>query len=128
MTATAMRISKPNTCLTHTSTLIKFVFVINFFTLSAWLLHPSQVTKLSCDLNNFFSITSRISTLSLTMALTKNTLVQFTQKQKQNKQIDQPTYTFNRSTYNKNALQYRRSDQKIYRFTRNSIVRKYKKK
>ena len=73
MTATAMQISKPNICLTHTNTLIKLVFVTNFFTLlcAAWLLNPSQVTKLFCDLNDFYSTTSIISTLSLTMALTE---------------------------------------------------------
>ena len=72
-TATAMRMSKPNTCLAHTSTLIKLVFVITFFTLlrAAWLLHPSQVTKFSCDFNDYRSTTSTISTLPLTMTVTK---------------------------------------------------------
>ena len=67
-TTTAMRISKPNTAPTHT-TLIKLVLVINFFTLlrAAWLLHPSQSTKTSCDLTDFSS-TPITSTSSLTMA------------------------------------------------------------
>ena len=68
-TTTAMRISKPTTGLIHSSTLIKLVLVINFFTLlrAAWLLHPSQSTKPSCDLTDFSS-TPITSTSSLTMA------------------------------------------------------------
>ena len=71
-TATAMRISKPTTGLIHSSTLIKLVLVINFFTLlrAAWLLHPSQSTKTSCDLTDFSS-TPTSSTSSLTMAPTQ---------------------------------------------------------
>ena len=69
-TATAMQINKPTT-LTHT--LIKHVLVINFFTIlgAAWLLYPSQSTKLSCDLTDPFSTTLIFSTLSLTMARTQ---------------------------------------------------------
>ena len=65
-TTIAMRISKPT--LTHTS-LSKLVFVINFFTLlgAAWLLHPSQSTKTSCDITNFSS-PPIFSIFSLTMA------------------------------------------------------------
>ena len=61
-----MRISKPT--LTHTS-LNKLVFVINFFTLlrAAWLLHPSQSTKTSCDITDFSS-TPIFPTIFLTMA------------------------------------------------------------
>ena len=68
-----MQINKPNTCLTHTSILIKLVFVISLFTLlrAAWLLHPSQVTKYSRALNNYHSTTSTNSTFSLTMVVTK---------------------------------------------------------
>ena len=71
-TTTAMRISKPNTAPTHT-TLIKLVLVINFFTLlrAAWLLHPSQSTKTSCDLTDFSS-TPTSSSSSLTMAPTQS--------------------------------------------------------
>ena len=74
---TEMRLSKPNTRLTHTNTYSKqtLIFVSTFFTLlcAAWLLHPSQVTTYSRALNNYHSTTSMISTLSaLTMAVTKS--------------------------------------------------------
>ena len=72
-TTTAIRISKPTTGLIHSSTLIKLVLVINFFTLlrAAWLLHPSQSTKTSCDLTDFSS-TPISSTSSITMAPTQS--------------------------------------------------------
>ena len=70
-TKTAMRISKPTTEQTHSRTLLKLAFVINFFTLlrAAWLLPPSQSTKTSRDLTDFSS-TPIPSISSLTMAPT----------------------------------------------------------
>ena len=73
----AMRLSKPNTSLTHTSTYSKqvLVFVITLFTLlrAAWLLHSSQVTKYSRAPNDYNSTPPTNSTLSvLTMAIIKS--------------------------------------------------------
>ena len=57
---------------TPTPTLVKLAFLIIFFTLlrAAWLLHPSQSTKTSCDFTDISS-SPIFSTSSLTMALTQ---------------------------------------------------------